>query len=348
MGKIDRYNRQALLPMIGKEGQSRVGRASAAVVGVGALGCASSDLLARAGVGKLFLIDRDIVEHTNLQRQTLYTEADADAGRPKAHAARDRLRSVNSEIEIVAHASDLSSENAEELLDESDVIVDGTDNFETRYLLNDLSQQEGIPLIIGGAVGTRGTITPVIPGKGPCLRCLEPELPVQRETCDTAGVLGPIVQMIGARQAAIALRVLAERDEHVPLVLEEFDAWTGHTRSIDLSNSRNESCVCCVQRRFDFLDGVGVGRTTKLCGRGAVQVTPPKLGRVDLPAVAASLSKQGSVTALDGLVRAVLDGEISEVGDHVELTIFSDGRAIVKGTEEASRARAIYSKYIAG
>lgn len=334
--------------MIGKQGQSRIGRATAAVVGVGALGCASTDLLARAGVGRLILIDRDIVEHTNLQRQTLYAEADAAAGRPKAHAARERLRAVNTEIEIVAHASDLSSENAEELLDETDVMVDGTDNFETRYLLNDLAQQEAIPLVIGGAVGTRGTITPVIPGRGPCLRCLEPELPVQRETCDTAGVLGPIVQMIGARQAAIALRVLAEGEDSVPFVLEEYDAWTGQTRSIDLSESTNESCVCCVQRRFDFLDGVGVGRTTKLCGRGAVQVTPPKLGRVDLPAVAASLSKQGAVTSLDGLVRAVLDGEPPEIGDHVELTIFSDGRAIVKGTEEASRARAIYSKYIAG
>lgn len=334
--------------MIGKEGQSRIGRATAAVVGVGALGCTSADLLTRAGVGRLILVDRDIVEHTNLQRQTLYTETDAASGRPKAHAARDRLRAINSEIEIIAHTSDLSSENAEELLDESDVIVDGTDNFETRYLLNDLAQQEGIPLVIGGAVGTRGTITPLIPGRGPCLRCLEPELPVQRETCDTAGVLGPIVQMIGARQAAIALRVLAEGEGNVPIVLEEFDAWSGQTRSIDLSESRNESCVCCVQNEYDFLDGVGVGRTTKLCGRGAVQVTPPRVGRVDLLAVAASLSKQGAVTSLDGLVRAVLDGELAEIGDQVELTIFSDGRAIVKGTEEASRARAIYSKYIAG
>ncbi|GAB5494947.1 MAG: molybdopterin-synthase adenylyltransferase MoeB [Phycisphaerales bacterium] len=346
MATIDRYHRQALLPVIGREGQSRISRATVAVVGVGALGCASAELLARAGVGRLILIDRDIVELTNLQRQTLYTEADAEAGRPKAHAARERLRAVNSEIEIVAQASDLSSENAEELLDESDVIVDGTDNFETRYLLNDLAQQEAIPLVIGGAVGTRGTITPVIPERGPCLRCLEPELPVQRETCDTTGVLGPIVQIIGARQAAIALRVLSEGEGSVPIVLEEFDAWTGQTRSIELSESRNESCVCCVQRRFDFLDGVGVGRTTKLCGRGAVQVTPPRVGRVNLIEVAASLSKQGEVTALEGLVRAVLVGEPPEIGDHVELTIFSDGRAIVKGTEEASRARAIYSRYV--
>ncbi len=344
----DRYHRQSLLPEIGREGQAALGLSTVAVVGTGALGCASVDVLARAGVGRLILIDRDVVELTNLQRQGLYTEADARAGAPKAIAAKRRLEFVNSSIVIEAHAADVSAENVEELLDEADVIVDGTDNFETRYLLNDLAISEGIPLVIGGAVGTRGTITPIVPGRGPCLRCLHRDLPTQHETCDTAGVLGPIVQMIGVRQAAIAMRLIVEGADTLPIRLEEFDAWTGAARSMDLSGSRDTDCICCGQGRHDFLDGVGVGRTTKLCGRGAVQVVPAKQGKADLAIIAAALAKFGAVTTLDGLVRGELAGESADVGDAVELTVFEDGRAIVRGTEDAGRARSIYAKYIGG
>jgi molybdopterin/thiamine biosynthesis adenylyltransferase len=344
----DRYHRQSLLPEIGREGQAALGRATVAVVGVGALGCASSDVLARAGVGKLMLIDRDVVELTNLQRQGLYTESDAAAGLPKATAARDSLGRVNSAIEICAYVADVSAENVEELLDDCDVIVDGTDNFETRYLLNDLAVNDSIPLVIGGAVGTRGTITPIVPGRGPCLRCLHKDLPTQHETCDTAGVLGPIVQMIGVRQAAIAMRLLVGGAERLPIYLEEFDAWSGVSRMMDLAGSRDADCVCCGQGRHDFLDGVGVGRTTKLCGRGAVQVVPAQQGHADLKVIALTLAKFGAVTTLEGLVRGELVGEKADVGDAVELTVFEDGRAIVRGTEDAGRARSIYSKYVGG
>lgn len=342
----DRTNRQRLLPEIGTLGQARIERASIAVVGVGALGCASSDLLARAGVARLLLIDRDIVEPTNLQRQTLYTEADAAAGLPKARAARQRLAQVNSAVEIVAHVADLSPENAEDLLESADLIVDGTDNFETRYLLSDYAVDAEIPLILGGGVATRGTVLPILPGHGPCLRCLRDTLPEQTETCDTVGVLGPITQIIGARQAALALRILVEGASRVPVVFESYDAWTGETRSIDLSSARDPQCPCCALGRRDFLDGQGVGRTIRLCGRNAVQITPANVGRIDLLGVAERLSHAGSVKAFEGIVRATLGAETDTPG--YEITVFTDGRAIVKGTEDAARARSIYARYVGG
>lgn len=337
-----RYHRQTLLPEIGTEGQAKLASAHAAIVGVGALGCASSEMLARAGVGRLTLIDRDIVEHTNLQRQTLFTEEDARQGRPKAHAARDRLVSINSEIRIEAHAEDLVPDNAEDLLEEADIIIDGTDNFETRYLLNDLAIQESLPLVIGGAVSTRGTITPILPGHGPCLRCLAPEMPVQHETCDTAGVLGSLVTIIGARQGAIALRILAQGRGRTPAQLEEIDAWAGVYRTLDLAQSRDPDCPCCAHKRFPFLDGRGVTRTTRLCGRGAVQITPNPTRAVDLNRLAAKLSQHGHVQPLEGILRARIESEA------IELTIFEGGRAIIKGTEEHERARSLYARYIAG
>lgn len=343
---VDRSHRQSLLPEVGPAGQARIAGGCVAVVGVGALGCASADLLARAGVGRLILIDRDIVELTNLQRQTLYTEADALAGVPKARAARDRLVRVNSAIEIEAHATDLSPEYAEDLLEGADVIVDGTDNFETRYLLNDFALDAEVPLVLGGGVATRGTVLPILPGRGPCLRCLSQTLPEQRETCDTAGVLGPIVAMIGARQAAITLRLLVEGAASMPIALESFDAWTGRTRSIDLASARDPGCPCCGEGRRDFLDGQGVGRTVRLCGRNAVQITPAAVGRIDLLAVTDRLGAAGRITTLDGLVRGTIGGE--NAGSEIEITVFGDGRAIVRGTEDPARARSLYARYVGG
>ncbi len=342
---VDRYHRQTLLPEFGREGQARLARSCVAVVGVGALGSESSEMLARAGVGHLILIDRDIVEPTNLQRQTLYTEADANAGVAKARAARGRLKQINSTIEIEVHAADLSPENIEELLEPADVVVDGTDNFETRYLLNDFAIDAETPLVLGGGIATRGTVLPIIPERGPCLRCLHDTLPEQTETCDTAGVLGPIVAMIGARQAAVAMRLLIEGTEAFPVQLESYNAWTGQSRSIALADARDPDCICCGKGNHEFLDGKGVGRTVKLCGRNAVQITPANVGRIDLLAVTDRLKLAGSVTALDGMIRAIIS---DQADDAFELTVFSDGRAIVKGTEEPARARSIYARYVGG
>lgn len=344
---VSRYHRQQLLPEIGHEGQARIARAAAAVVGVGALGCVIADLLCRAGMGHLILIDRDIVEPTNLQRQTLFTEADAKAAQPKAIAARARLAQVNSTIDLTAHAADLTAENIEDILEPATIILDATDNFETRYLLNDYAVDAEVPLVLGGAVATRGTVLPILPGIGPCLRCLHASLPEQSETCDTAGILAPITNIIAARQAALALRILAKGPADVPIAIESYDAWTGHSRSIHLAAARDPNCPCCGSAgRREFLEGQGLGRTVRLCGRNAVQVSPATSTRIDTAAIAQRLAAAGSLTSHAGILRATIPAEHS---DHAyEITLFPDGRAIVKGTEEPARARAIYTRYVGG
>ncbi|HED53072.1 MAG TPA: thiazole biosynthesis adenylyltransferase ThiF [Phycisphaerales bacterium] len=339
-----RYHRQTLLSEIGSDGQAKLAQSKIAIVGIGAIGCASADALTRAGVGQLVLIDRDIVELSNLQRQCLYTETDADRGTPKAVAAKRRLSKVNSMIRIQPIVADLTPENAVSHLDRADIIVDGTDNFETRYLLNDYAVRERTPMICGGAIATRGTIMPTFPGIGPCLRCLHPEVPVVRETCDTVGVLGPIVQIVGARQAALAMRVLIHGEGSIPIQLEEFDAWTGQARSFDITTAKEPDCPCCVRRQFTFLDGVRGSKAIRLCGRGAVQVSPAHTSGIDLVALAQRMQSSGDVIATDLFVRTRIQSH-NEPGT-IELTVFGDGRAIIKGTEDPAQARMIYARYI--
>jgi len=333
-----------LLPEIGAGGQASLASAKVAIIGVGAIGGASADALARAGIGHLRLIDRDIVEPTNLQRQCLFTESDADLGVPKAAAAKDRLASINSSIEIRSAIADLTPENAASLLDGIDIIVDGTDNFETRYILNDYTIRQRLPLVCGGAIATRGTVMPILPGLGPCLRCLFPEMPSVHETCDTAGVLGPIVQIIGARQAALTMQILIRGVASVPARLEEFDAWTGQYRSFEIASAKEPACPCCAQRLFPFLDGVSGGKATRLCGRGAVQVTPAGRGEINLAALGQRLTPLGEVLATDLFVRSRFKAQ--DEASPIELTVFADGRALIKGTEDPARARISYARYV--
>ncbi|MBK7405134.1 MAG: ThiF family adenylyltransferase [Phycisphaerales bacterium] len=348
-----RYHRQQILPGVGPDGQAALRAAHAAIIGVGALGCAVADHLARAGVGRLTLVDRDLVEHTNLQRQTLFTERDAAEALPKAIAARGRLAEVNSEITLVAHIADLSPRNAESLLLQSnppDLLIDGTDNFETRYLLNDLAVKHAIPFIYGGVVATRGMQTSILPGATPCLRCLfeQPPAPGSQPTCDTAGVLGPAVAIVGACQASDALRVLLGHADRIPPTLLEFDLWEGRRRRIDLAGARRPECPCCGQRRFEFLEARGSEPATSLCGQQAVQVWPnqsPGAG-IDLAALAERLLVVGEVESRGYMLRCSLSGEEAEDGTRMVLTIFRDGRAIVKGTGRPERARSIYARYI--
>src|SRR5262245_61898797 len=273
---FSRYHRQMLRPDIGGEGQRRIGEGRALVVGVGALGCGVADQLARAGVGSLTLLDRDLVDWTNLQRQTLYEEEDARQALPKAEAARARLSRVNSQIEITGLVRDLTSTNAEATVEAAkpDVIVDGTDNFETRYLLNDLSVMHGIPFVYGGAVGTRGMAATFVPGRGPCLRCIFEEAPPPgtTPTCDTAGVLGAAVMIVASCEAVDAIKLLIGRTDLVSTTLLDFDAWNlENRRRLDISKSKRADCPCCGQRRFEFLEGGG-GESATLCGQNAVQV----------------------------------------------------------------------------
>jgi len=252
-----RHHRQRLLPFVGDEGQRRLRESHALLVGMGALGCVAADHLARAGVGTLTLVDRDIVELTNLQRQSLYTIRDADEGPPKVEAARRRLLAIDPSLDVRALAVDCSPRTARGLLDaRPDVILDGTDNYETRYLLNDLSIESGTPLIYAGAVATRAMQMAVLPGQTPCLRCVFPEPPPAeaRETCDTVGVLGPAVGLAGSLMAAEAIKVLLGRADLVRRSLARVDVLTGAMATTDLADARDPDCPCCARRKFDWLD----------------------------------------------------------------------------------------------
>jgi molybdopterin-synthase adenylyltransferase len=333
-----RYSRQELFAPLGPEGQARLRRARVAVVGCGALGSALAEMMARAGVGALTVIDRDYVEESNLQRQSLFDEDDAARGLPKAAAAEARLREINSEVAVRGVVADLAADNAAELLQGADVVLDGTDNFETRFLLNDVCLREGIPWVYGACVGAYGLALLVRPRISPCLRCVLEEMPGPGgPTCDTVGVVAPIVHVVSGVQAAEALKLLAGRAEDLLPGVVSVDLWKGRFEVMDLGG-RAPWCPACTEGRYDFLAaGTGTGSAV-LCGRDAVQVRPPRGTRVDLPALAGRLSASGDVAANDHLVRFRVPG--------TEMVVFGDGRAIVKGVKNAAQARSIYARYV--
>lgn len=384
---LARYHRQAILPGIGPEGQARLAASHAAIVGVGALGSVIVDLLSRAGVGTLTIIDRDVVELTNLQRQVLYDEDDAREGLPKVEAAARRLRRVNSACRVFAEAEDLRpgpAGDAERVLGvlgdpaaRPGVIVDGTDNFATRYLLNDVCVKHGVALVYGGAVGSGGTQTTFVPGVTPCLRCLQPAPPAagEIETCDTAGVLAMTTTIVAACQATDALKVLLGRADLLSGTLLSLDLWTNQRRRVDLRGARDADCPCCARRVFEFLDHDDEGQARVLCGRNSVQVGGREAGR-SVPGAARALRDGGAntpcesksadddsaaalatlATLADRLKQAGLEG-VSHAGSSVRartihagipltLTVFADGRTIVSGTTDVSVARSVCAKYV--
>jgi len=346
---LARYARQARLPQIGDAGQARLAAAHVAIVGCGALGCASADLLCRAGAGRVTVIDRDVVEMTNLQRQTLFAETDAIDGLPKAEAARRRLVAINSMIDVRAVIADLHHRNAVELLGVGDasteptVIVDGTDNFITRYLLNDIAIKFGVPFVYAGVVGTRAMQMNVLPGRGPCLRCVfpEPPEPGSQPTCESAGVLGAAVMMIASMQGAEAIKIAIGETDAVSTTLREVDVWSSRWREIDLTRSRREDCPACGLRHFEFLDSDAPPTTVSLCGQNAVQITAGVgASRVDLGEIATRLTSVGRVHATPFMVRVVPSGE------GMRLSLFADGRAIVHGTADPGIAKAMYDRVV--
>jgi molybdopterin/thiamine biosynthesis adenylyltransferase len=336
-----RYHRQQLLPEIGEAGQQRLARARVLIVGVGALGCTTADMLARAGVGTLFLLDRDVVEHTNLQRQTLFDEQDAAAGTPKAAAAAARLARVNSEVEITPLVRDLTPANALATMDETrpDVLVDGSDNFETRYLLNDLSVRHTIPYAYAGVVSAQGMVALFSP-PGACLRCVfpNPAAPGSTPTCDTAGVLGPAAAAVAALQAARVIRTLVGASVQEELI--ELDVWTGRTRPLSLRDAKDPACPCCGRKSFEFLSGRGP-ENAALCGQNAVQITPAASAKLDLSRLASLLAAHGRTSAGRLHVRCSLPNGL-------EITVFPDGRAIVRGTTRPEVARTLYARLLGG
>ena len=335
----DRYSRQSLFRQIGTEGQQRISNSRIAVVGIGALGSQSATLLARAGVGMLRLIDRDYVELSNLQRQVLFTEQDAERALPKALAARDHLQRVNSAIEITAEIRDLTPASVEALLSDVEIIVDGTDNFEVRYLINDYAVFNRRPWIYAAGVGAHGLILPVLPEQTACLRCLfeDPPPAGSAETCDTAGVVGPLTSVIGSLAAMEALKLASGQTEAVRRGLLQVDLWFNEFRSISTDRPRKD-CPCCQLRRFPFLEFRETGASLVLCGRDAVQVSPAPASAFDLDQVRKRLGRVMQVEDNGCLLRFLADG--------LQVTLFADGRAILKGTSETSRARAVYARFV--
>jgi adenylyltransferase/sulfurtransferase len=332
----DRYSRQTRFTPLGPAGQQRLSQSRVAIVGCGALGAVQAASLARAGVGHLRLIDRDIVELSNLQRQFLFTESDAAAQRPKAAAAAHALAQANSQITLEPHVTDLNPANIEDLLEQVDLVLDATDNFETRYLVNDFCVERGIPWIYGAAVGAYGLAFPILPNHGPCLRCVYPDPPSGTQpTCETAGVLNTITSTIATWQSALATRLLTTGTASLPHTIATFDTWDFKTRQIPIT--RDPQCPCCAARRFEYLDG-RVRAPISLCGRNAVQIHE-RLASLDLHALELQLAGLGTVRRNDFALRFEPDSA------H-ELTIFPDGRAIIKGTTNVGIAKSLYAKYL--
>ena len=337
----DRYSRQVRFGPVGAEGQSRLAAAGVAVVGCGALGSVVAMALVRAGVGRLRIIDRDVPEVSNLPRQVLFDEDDVAAGLPKAAAAARHLRRVNSAAAVEPVVADLVPANAARLLEGVDVIVDGSDNFEARFLVNEVACRTKTPWVHGGAIGAEGRVLTVVPGKTACLRCLVPEPPAPGAvpTCDTAGIIGPAALVVGAVEAAEAIKLLVGTAEPQGNRLLACDLWEGVWRTIDLSTLAAEGCPTCRGGDSPWLEGRLGGRATALCGRDAVQVMAATLGVIDLADLATRLRGVGRVTQNPWLVRA-------EVEPGIQLSVFADGRAIVAGTREEPRARAIVARYV--
>jgi adenylyltransferase/sulfurtransferase len=336
----ERYSRQILFREIGKAGQEKLANSRVLLVGCGALGASHAEILARAGVGFLRVVDRDFVEFTNLQRQTLYSENDASNRLPKAIAARNRLAAINSEIEVDAIVADVNHSNIEGFIRDVDLVLDGTDNFQIRYLLNDACVKLGKTWIYGAAVSSYGTTMTIFPHETPCLRCIFEEMPSagSAPTCDTAGVIQPIISSIAAIQTTEALKILTGNRDKLHKSLIQIDVWQNDWRKIKLG-APNDECETCARANFEFLDGAESNEfSAVLCGRNAVQIAPPKAVKIDLPQLAERLKDLGEVKQNEYLVRFT-------TGEN-ELTVFSDARAIIRGTDDVSVARSLYARFV--
>lgn len=334
---MDRYSRQERVAGIGPQGQARLRAGTVLVVGCGALGTHTADALARAGVGELWLVDRDVVEWSNLQRQVLFTESDARAGTPKAIAAAQRLAEVDGDCRVLAHVADCGLPFLRGLPRLPHVVLDGTDNFPTRYLLNDWCQQQRVPWIYAGAVGTEGAAMVVPPG-GPCLRCLWPDAPAQADvgTCETAGILAPAVAAVAAFQVAEALKLLVGAEPTRGVFT--CDVWRGSYGVVPLSAQPAPDCAACQRGELPALHAVATSAVT-LCGRDAVQVEPPPASTLDLDALAARL--RGVAAAIERtphLLRFTADG--------CRFSVFPGGRALLFGVRDPLRARALYDRWV--
>jgi len=337
--QIGRYSRQILFAGIGEEGQARLSSSRAVIIGCGALGSAQAEALTRAGVGRLRIVDRDFVEFSNLQRQTMFTESDAAERLPKAIAAVTHLRQINSDVSFEPEIADVNHSNVERLIQDCDVVIDGTDNFATRYLINDACVKHSVNWIYGAAVGSYGVTMTIRPAITACLRCVFPEPPPAAiaPTCDTAGVIMPIISVVAAIQVSEALKLLTGHEQDLHGALMQFDVWRNEWRQI-VAGQRVETCETCSLRRFESLESNSAEFAAVLCGRHAVQVSPSHSVRVDLAQLGRRLAAAGEVKGNDYLLR-FRTGEF-------EITIFQDARSIIRGTDDIPTARSLYAKFI--
>lgn len=331
--KENRYSRQILLPEIGSAGQKKLAKSRAVVVGCGALGTYALGFLVRAGVGQVVVVDRDIVELSNLQRQSLFAEK--DLGRPKAKAAEEALRAINSEIEIWGVVADVNYANIEKLIKNATLVLDATDNMDTRFLVNDACVKNGIPWIYAGAVGTTGMMMPVVPG-GPCLRCVFPSVPQpgQLPTCDTVGIVNTLPSAVAALEITEAFKIMQGKAPTKELMF--IDIWLSDVQKITVR--RNPECRACGGRDFEFLHAKKRKFAASLCGRNAVQIVPVRELKGGLADLRGKLAKLGDAEIRDGVLKFKAKG--------IELTVFPDGRTIVGGTTDLAKAKTIFSKYV--
>ena len=357
---LARYHRQMLLPGFGEDGQRRLQDSTVVVLGCGALGTVAVDMLARAGVGHLVIVDRDFIELTNLQRQVLFDERDVAEAIPKAEAAKRKIGRINSQVKVTAVVDDINHTNIERYADGADVIVDGLDNLETRYLANDLAVKSGRPLVYGAAVGMTGMAFPILPHTSgeaawespgdslatPCFRCLFEEAPPPgtSPTCDTIGVISSAVAIVANFQVAETLKILTGNFDHVSRTLLMLDLWANDIQQLNVANAYESSdCPCCKNREFEYLDGKAGSSAASLCGRNAVQLRHrQQADGVDIAALAKRLRAHGEVSANEFMLRT----HITDGNKKYEITLFPDGRAIIKGTDEPGVARSIYAKYV--
>ncbi|MGH9407228.1 MAG: ThiF family adenylyltransferase [Terriglobia bacterium] len=332
----NRYSRQTLFAPIGRDGQAKLRGARVVILGCGALGSAQANLLARAGVAKLRIIDRDYVEENNLQRQVLFDESDAAGRLPKAVAAERKLKQINSEVEAEGIVADARPANIEELIRGFDLILDGADNFEARFLLNDAAVKLNTPWIYGAVVASYGVTLTVLPGRTACLACVFPRTPQGiHETCDTAGVIAPAAGWVASIQVSEALKILCGREDDLHGKLMSYDVWSN--RASEIAPQRDLACAVCVRREFVSLDGLSPAHFS-MCGRDSVQIHPRVARPVDLDALGKRLAEIGTIRSNSFLVQCAIDS--------YEITVFADGRAIVKGTQDTAVARSLYARYV--
>ncbi len=338
---LERYSRQMRFAGIGEKGQQRLIDSHVTLCGCGALGTVLANALVRAGVGHLRIIDRDFIEIHNLQRQILFDEHDVAEGLPKAEAAARKLAAINSSVHVEPVVTDIDYTNIEELVRDADLILDGTDNFEIRYLINDAAVKLNKPWVYGGSIGSHGQTMTILPDQTPCLRCVFEAAPNPGEagTCETAGVLSPIVNIIASYQVTEGLKILTGHHEQINRDLLFFDVWENKFQRFKIGKLLGKvDCPCCQRRQFEWLEGKQGAHTTSLCGRNAVQVAHRSPSQLNFEEMSKHLELTGEVTYNRFMLRFEAEGH--------QFTVFPDGRAIIKGTDDVDKARTLYARYI--